>query len=178
MGAIIQEYEHLPVHPVPARERRRQDARRDGALRITGLVAHGRRLRASALRTLARSELVDTFGCEEGWTVPNQRWGGVRLADVLALAQPLAQARYVRICAGTYAIPLALSDAGTALLCDELNGEPLGLEHGAPWRLVVPGGQCFTSVKWVERLEVTETAGEAEGERIARGRLTERTGAE
>jgi DMSO/TMAO reductase YedYZ molybdopterin-dependent catalytic subunit len=151
MGTNTREYEHLPLHPVPARARRREEGEQAGALRISGLVAHRRRLRAGALRTLARTELVETFGCEEGWTVPNQRWGGVRLADVLALAQPLAHARYVRVRAGQYAIPLALGDAGTALLCDELNGEPLGLEHGGPWRLVVPGGHnhCFSrSVRW------------------------------
>jgi DMSO/TMAO reductase YedYZ molybdopterin-dependent catalytic subunit len=68
-------------------------------------------------------------------------------------------------------VPLLLGDAAAALLCDELNGQPLTAASGAPWRLVVPGGACFTSVKWVSHLELTAEAGEASGERIARARL-------
>lgn len=178
MGMTNRQYEQLPLHRVPSRAKRRMESGRDVTLHVTGLVAHHRRLRASALRMLPRSDLVDVFGCEEGWTVPEQRWRGVRLADVLALAQPLPAARYVRACAGQYAVPLALSEARAALLCDELNGAPLSLEHGGPWRLVVPGGRCFTSVKWVERLEVSDTPGGADGERIARARLARRVGVE
>src|SRR5205823_13427947 len=105
------------------------------------------------------------------WQVPSLRWRGVRLGDLLALVRPLASARHVRVYAGEYAVPLALDAAQDALLAEALNGEPLSVAHGAPWRLVVPGGQCFTSVKWVERLEVTAAPGAADGERIARARL-------
>jgi DMSO/TMAO reductase YedYZ molybdopterin-dependent catalytic subunit len=78
----------------------------------------------------------------------------VRLADVVALAGPLPAARYVRVHAGEYIVSVPLDGAGAALLCDELNGRPLPPAHGAPWRLLVPGGACFTSVKWVDRLEL------------------------
>jgi sulfite oxidase len=64
-----------------------------------------------------------------------------------------------------------LDEAGAALLCDGLDDQPLPLEHGAPWRLVIPGGVCFTSVKWVERLELTAEPGPNDGQRIARARL-------
>jgi len=56
--------------------------------------------------------------------------------------------------AGSYVMPLALADARAAVLANELDDKPLSLEHGAPWRLVVPGGACYTSVKWVDRLEL------------------------
>ncbi len=80
--------------------------------------------------------------------------------------------------AGAYWVALPLDAAAGALLCDRLNDEPLAREHGAPWRLVVSGGACFTSVKWVGALELAAEPGEATAERIARGRLTTTSGAD
>jgi DMSO/TMAO reductase YedYZ molybdopterin-dependent catalytic subunit len=76
--------------------------------------------------------------------------------------------------AGNYWTALPLDQIDDALLCDRLNGEPLSRAHGAPWRLVVSGGACFTSVKWVSALELVAEPGEATAEAIARGRLTAR----
>jgi DMSO/TMAO reductase YedYZ molybdopterin-dependent catalytic subunit len=66
---------------------------------------------------------------------------------------------------------VALADCERAVLAIYLNGRPLEIEHGAPWRLVLPGGSCFTSVKWVERLELAAQPGEQSGRAIARARL-------
>ncbi|HLH26077.1 MAG TPA: molybdopterin-dependent oxidoreductase [Chloroflexota bacterium] len=159
--------EQLPAHPVPPAIQ----ARAAPALQIDGLVATPRALAAADLVALPRVDLAEPFVCEEGWEVPGLRWRGVRLGDLLALAAPRTEARYVRAYAGEYAVPLALDVAGDALLAESLNGEPLTIEHGAPWRLVVPGGACFTSVKWVERLELTAEPGPDDGQRIARARL-------
>jgi DMSO/TMAO reductase YedYZ molybdopterin-dependent catalytic subunit len=52
-----------------------------------------------------------------------------------------------------------------------MNGRPLPAAQRAPWRLLIPGGACFTSVKWVDRLEITAAPGKSPGERIARSRL-------
>ncbi|HEY7065197.1 MAG TPA: molybdopterin-dependent oxidoreductase [Chloroflexota bacterium] len=158
----------LPAHPVPAAVQTRAT---DAPLRVDGLVARPGTHAAAELAALPRAELAEPFVCEEGWQVPGLRWRGVRLADALALAGPLGAGRHVRVYAGEYAVPLSLDQAGEALLAEALNGEPLTVEHGAPWRLVVPGGQCFTSVKWVERLEVTAEPGANDGARIARARL-------
>jgi DMSO/TMAO reductase YedYZ molybdopterin-dependent catalytic subunit len=104
--------------------------------------------------------------------VPGLRWEGVRLRDVLALAEPLPAARHVRVCSDNYAVPVPLDQAGAALLCDRLNDASLPVEHGAPWRLLLPSGSCFTSIKWVTHLELTAEPGPNTGERIARARLT------
>lgn len=160
--------DQLPLHPVPHTGR---EAATAGGISITGLVAHPRTLAASDLAPLPRTTLAEPFTCEEGWTVPGIEWRGVRLADVLALSQPTPPARFVRVSAGTYTIVLAMDELGESLLCDTLNGETLSAAHGAPWRLVVPGGKCFTSVKWVEELELTAEPGDNSGERIARARL-------
>lgn len=163
----------LPIYDVSA------DAPHLGlaCLHIMGLVAHPVVVTATDLAALPRAGLAEGFTCEEGWTVPDQCWRGIRLADVLACAQLLPTAGYVRVCAGEYAIPVALTDAPSALLCDEMNGQPLPPEHGAPWRLVLPGGACFTSVKWVDRLEVVAEPGNPDSENSARARLRRAHGA-
>jgi DMSO/TMAO reductase YedYZ molybdopterin-dependent catalytic subunit len=55
-------------------------------------------------------------------------------------------------------------------VCDELNGEPLTVEHGAPWRLVVSGGRCHTNVKWLDHLELVRDPGVDDARRIALSR--------
>jgi DMSO/TMAO reductase YedYZ molybdopterin-dependent catalytic subunit len=60
------------------------------------------------------------------------------------------------------------------LLCDHLAGEPLAVENGGPWRLVVPGTRYFSSVKWVDRLDVTAEEPDNSAERIARARAKAR----
>lgn len=42
------------------------------------------------------------------------------------------------------------------LLVFAMNGAPLDAEHGAPVRLLMPGHYGYKSVKWVERIEVTD----------------------
>lgn len=158
----------LPVHPHPG-------ANASARLRIDGLVARPVELDGAALATLLKVERAEPFTCEEGWTVPRIRWSGYRLADVVALAGLGPSARYVRVHAGEYVVAVAVTEAADVLLCDEMNGRALTRAHGAPWRLVVPGRECFTSVKWVDRLELTADAGESTGERIARARLEPRT---
>jgi DMSO/TMAO reductase YedYZ molybdopterin-dependent catalytic subunit len=160
--------EHLPSHAVAAADRERA-AR--AVLRIHGLVARPLVLSRAELARLPRTLLEEPFTCEEGWSVPGLRWGGLRLADVVATAEPLPAARYVRAGAGSYVVPVSLAEAAAALLADELNGEPLSIEHGAPWRLVLPGGACYTSVKWLDRLELTAEPGEHTAQRLARARL-------
>lgn len=163
----------LPVHPSSPDGLGTKPAPR---LRIDGLVACPVEVEGAMPAALPRIEREEPFTCEEGWTVPTVRWGGVRLADVIALAGPRPSVRYVRVHAGEYVVPVAVAEAAGALLCDELDGRPLTRVHGAPWRLAVPGRGCFTSVKWVDRLELTEDPGEPTGERIARSRLAARAG--
>ena len=158
----------LPVHDVP------HDARLNATapkLRIDGLVTNPRSIDQADLASLPHTSLNEDFSCEEGWTVPAQRWSGIALSKVLGLAGPLPDAKFVRVGAGAFVVPLAMEDAEAAVLCDTLNDSTIPLEHGAPWRLFVPGKSCYTSVKWVDRLEVTSQPGENAGERIARGRL-------
>ena len=157
--------EKLPRHPVPTA------AGGHGSLAIDGMVSRPLVLDLSEFAALEHRVVAADFSCEEGWTVPELHWRGVTLSTLAELVQPLADARWVRVCAGAYEVTLDVALRPDALLCDELNGDRLTREHGARWRLLVPGDKCFTSVKWVDRLEFTSQPGEPVGERIARARL-------
>lgn len=162
-------HDDLPVHALPVDEP--GIGAESGDIRVGGLVWRSRILSAAELDALPRIRLTEPFVCEEGWAVNDLAWEGVALREALALCQPLPEARYVRVSAGSFWVALPLSELDHALLCDRLNGKPLAREHGAPWRLVLSGGACFTSVKWVSALELTAEPGGATAERIARARI-------
>jgi len=155
----------LPLHPTP------EVSSEPYRLLIDGAVVQVTELSIDDLRALAGEELAEDFACLEGWVVPGQVWAGVPLSAVLRLAQPSPQAAWVRVSFDSFVWPLPIERAGDALLALDLNGGPLTREHGAPVRLVVRGGECFTSVKWVDRLELSTTAGENTAEQIARARI-------
>ena len=155
----------LPVHPGegpdPASWR----------LRVDGLVGTPLDLDLRDLAAMPQRLMVDDFSCLEGWTVPGLRWRGVAVADVIDRAGAAAEAAWVQISADGFSLPLTLEQARAALLALEVNDEPLPSEHGGPARLVVPGGECFTSIKWAERIELRAEAGDNSARRIALDRL-------
>ena len=111
------------------------------------------------------------------YAVSTARWGGALLQEVLRQASPSANAVDVRFEGadhGAYhlrpilpetsrddltfvrALPLAhAADPGAEILIAyEMNGEPLGPDHGAPFRIVVPHFYAVASVKWLTRIDV------------------------
>jgi DMSO/TMAO reductase YedYZ molybdopterin-dependent catalytic subunit len=111
------------------------------------------------------------------YAVSTARWGGALLREVLAQALPAADGVDVRFQGadhGAYhltpilpetsrtdltfvrALPVALvADPGAEILIAyEMNGEPLGRDHGAPFRLVVPHWYAVASVKWLTHIDV------------------------
>ena len=157
----------LPVH-----ERGDRESLVPRSLCIDGLVAECLDLRLAELELMPQHELRDDFRCREGWVVPDLRWRGVLLETVLALARPHREARHVEASAGNFSVSIPLDRAASALLAISLNGTNLSVEHGAPVRLVLPGGECFTSIKWLDHLEVRSEPGENTAETIASARLS------
>ncbi len=111
------------------------------------------------------------------YAVSTARWTGARLADVLALARPNSDGVEVRFEGadhGPYhlhavlpdtdgdnltfvrSLPLELAADPEAeiLIAYEMNGQPLPLDHGAPFRIVVPHWFAVASVKWLHRIDV------------------------
>jgi DMSO/TMAO reductase YedYZ molybdopterin-dependent catalytic subunit len=109
--------------------------------------------------------------------VSTARWTGARLHDVLEQAHPASDGVEVRFQGadhGAYhlkpvlaetdrddltfvrALPLAhaADPAAEILIAYAMNGESLGLDHGAPFRLIVPHWYAVASVKWLKRIDV------------------------
>lgn len=164
-------YAGRSIHGVP---RHAQAQAADPVLRVTGLVARELALNPDDLAAMTRQPYLGALNCVEGGNLPETDWAGLTLAEIVALAGPHPEARYVRVSAGPYAVPVALADAATVLVCDRLAGEPLAVENGGPWRLVAPGTRYFTSVKWVDRLDLTADEPDNSAERIAGARARAR----
>jgi DMSO/TMAO reductase YedYZ molybdopterin-dependent catalytic subunit len=123
-------------------------------LRVGGLAA--RELALALGDLLAGDELVATLDCTGGF-YSTQRWRGVRLGRILDLAGVGQTARHVSVASITgYRWSFAIDDARQLLLATLVGDQPLSHEHGAPVRLVVPGGRGFQWVKWVEQIKLLE----------------------
>lgn len=157
--------DRLPEHSLPSMI--------PGVIQVCGLVEEPLTLDLGALRRLPQAIIVDDFTCLEGWSVPALTWRGPALATVVNLTRPRPEAAYATVAAGNFATSIALTEVqdGTGLLALELGGEPLPAAHGGPCRLILPGRECFTSIKWVDRIELTSLP-VSTGEEIARARLS------
>jgi DMSO/TMAO reductase YedYZ molybdopterin-dependent catalytic subunit len=146
------------------------------SLHVGGLVATARAFAPGDLAQLPRTSLAVNFHCDGKSTPADRLWQGPRLVDVLSLAGPVPTDHFVRVGAGEYVVPLSRQEAEEAVLADTVNGQPLSVENGGPWRLVLPGVRCFASVKWVDRLEVAAEPGQNTGLESIRARNRTRRG--
>ena len=133
----------------------------DFRLTVDGAVASPYTLTLDELKAMAPVERTRNFQCVTGWVVPNVRWTGVRLSDLVARAGPVGDNHVVELYSadGVYTDTLAGSqiDMEDVLLAFELDGAPLPAERGGPVRLVVPEMFGYKSVKWVRRIRITHS---------------------
>ena len=131
--------------------------REDWTLSVRGLVEADLDLPYGAVAGDGPArEIEATLDCTSGWYT-HQRWGGVRVGDLLGAAGADDGARYVRFTSVTgYRWSLPVEEARDALLATHVRGDPLSHGHGGPVRLVAPGRRGFQWVKWVESMEVRE----------------------
>jgi len=131
---------------------------RSWRLEIGGLVRKPVRLDYRALRALPRAEQVSDFHCVTGWSVGNLRWAGVRFRDLLALVDPLPEAKAIRFVSleEPYDDSLMLDQAllPDTLLAYDMDGQPLSRPHGSPARVVIPQMYGYKGVKWLARMEL------------------------
>src|SRR4051812_7473676 len=111
------------------------------------------------------------------YAVSTARWKGALLHEVLQRARPAAggiDVRFEGADHGAYhlrpilpetsredlafvrALPLAqvTDPAAEILIAYEMNGKPLGPDHGAPFRIIVPHWYAVASVKWLKHIDV------------------------
>lgn len=128
------------------------------------LVVTGRggtvRLSRAQLDGMVQHSAALPIACVEGWSTSDQRWRGVRLRDLAALAghdaddppdvfveslQRHGAFRHAALRANQVADP-------RSLLALYVNGAPLSPDHGYPARIIVPAAPGVLNTKWVTRL--------------------------
>jgi len=134
-------------------------------LTIDGDVNNPLSLSSEDLQKLPFTSMVIRHVCVEGWAAIVQ-WGGVRLRDLLAIAKPLPQSKYVYFySADGYYESWDLDSVlhPQTLMAYQKNGQDLSPENGAPLRLASPVKLGYKLSKWVTRIQITSKLGAKRG---------------
>jgi len=112
-----------------------------------------RALTLADIQALPRVEMTTELKCIEGWSVV-VHWAGARFADFVARYAPAAaEAPYTYLTTPDQQYYVGLDRQSAlhpqTLLCYEMNGQPLTLQHGAPLRLVAP---VKYGIKYLKRI--------------------------
>ncbi len=130
-------------------------------LRVNGMVERPLDLSLADLRAMRRTRLVHYFQCVTGWRVPSVHWEGVQLSEILGHAGATESATSLRFFSGdgVYTESLTLSQAllPDVLVADRMIGDDVTPDHGGPVRLYVAPMYGYKSIKWLDRIEVTDT---------------------
>lgn len=124
---------------------------------VNGEVNNPLNLSLTEIQSLPLSSMIIRHVCVEGWVAIVQ-WGGVRLQEIVALAQPKPNVRYVyfQSADGYYSSwDIASSLHPQTLLAYHKNGEPLPVENGAPLRLASPIKLGYKQSKWITQITLT-----------------------
>jgi len=130
-------------------------------LRITGLVTNS--------TSYTYDEVVDkyqhykkvvTLDCVEGWSV-TILWEGLLVRDLLAEAEPLANAEVVIFHAFdgyTTSLPLNYIMDNDILMAYKMNDVILPPERGFPFQLVAESKWGYKWIKWITEIELSDDA--------------------
>lgn len=127
-------------------------------LKIDGEVEQPRQLSLTEIQNFPLTSMVIRHVCVEGWAAIVQ-WGGVRLRDLIALAQPSSNARYVyfKSADGYYeSWDIASALHPQTLMVYQKNGQPLSVGNGAPLRLASPIKLGYKLSKWVTQITLVD----------------------
>jgi DMSO/TMAO reductase YedYZ molybdopterin-dependent catalytic subunit len=130
----------------------------DWKLSIEGRVARPGSYSLSQLQSFPSRKQITRHTCEEGWTAIAE-WTGVPLSVVLTNAGILPTARFVNFYAYDGVVEsIDMLDAfhPQTILAYGMNGRSLPVPHGAPVRLRVEKQVGYKSLKFLERIVVTD----------------------
>jgi DMSO/TMAO reductase YedYZ molybdopterin-dependent catalytic subunit len=146
----------------------------DYRLEIGGLVERPLSLSLAELRARPSRTQITKHDCVEGWTSIGQ-WSGAKLSALLDEAKLKPEAKYIVFyCFDAltqtedgprYYESIDLIDAyhPQTLLAYDMNGEILGVPHGAPLRLRVERQLGYKQAKYIKRIEAVESFDHIEG---------------
>jgi DMSO/TMAO reductase YedYZ molybdopterin-dependent catalytic subunit len=150
-------------------------------LTVEGMVSKPQKLTLAGLQKLPQHTVPAVIECTGNgrafyspkvpgiqWTrgaIGNAEWTGPRISDVLNLAGASGSGAFLDAdgadagVASTpdfiRSLPMKKAMHPATILALKMNGQPLPELHGAPARLLVPGWDGASSLKWVVRLSVT-----------------------
>ena len=145
----------MAFNPIPAPDPKTWE------LTVEGLAAGPLRLKAADLDRLPRVAQSSRLKCVQCWS-GRVTWEGFRPEELIRLARPTTEARYVRVdCADRYYDFVKLEDLlhPRTLFSVGMNGEALSPEHGAPLRLVMPAKYGYKSSKLITKLTFVDQGG-------------------
>jgi DMSO/TMAO reductase YedYZ molybdopterin-dependent catalytic subunit len=124
--------------------------------RVFGLVEQEVELTWNQFTKLTWTTVTADFHCVTQWSSLDNTWEGVTFPDLMTLAQPKPEAKFVMAhCFGGYTTNLPLEVAmEEGLLAHKQDGEPLGEGHGWPLRLIIPSRYGWKSAKWLNGIEL------------------------
>ena len=130
----------------------------DWRLSIEGLVARPGTYSLADLKRFQSRTQITKHACEEGWSAIVE-WTGVPLSRVLDAAGVLPSARFVSLYSfDDWVDSIDMLDAlhPQTILAYGMNGRDLSVPHGAPVRLRVETQLGYKSMKFLQRVVVTE----------------------
>ena len=128
-------------------------------LRVFGLVENELDLDWAAYKALPQITNISDFHCVTRWSQLDMDWQGVRARDVLALAMPLSNAKFVTLHGYdgyTTNLPLEALLDDDVLIAHSVLGQTLTKDHGGPVRMVVPKRYAWKGAKWLKAIELHE----------------------
>lgn len=139
-------------------ERFQKNAFADWRLSLEGSVSRPGTYALADIQKLPSRTHITRHTCEEGWTAIAQ-WTGVPLGTILQHAGILPGARFVNFYTyDGWADSIDLLDAfhPQTMLAYGMNGRDLAVAHGAPLRLRVETQIGYKSMKYLQRIVVTD----------------------
>jgi DMSO/TMAO reductase YedYZ molybdopterin-dependent catalytic subunit len=130
----------------------------DWRLSVEGSVARPGLYSLADLQRFPSRTQITKHTCEEGWSAIGE-WTGVQLSRVLEASGLLPSARFVNFYAfDGYADGIDMLDAmhPQTILAYGMNGRNLPVPHGAPVRLRVENQLGYKSMKFLQRIVVTD----------------------
>lgn len=127
-------------------------------LLVEGDVDNPLSLSMADIQQMPHTSMIIRHVCVEGWAAIVQ-WGGLQLRDIVALAKPKSNVRYIYFesADGYYeSWDIASALHPQTLMAYEKNGQPLPVENGAPLRLASPIKLGYKQSKWVTRILLVE----------------------
>ena len=128
-------------------------------LRVFGLVENELDLDWAAYKALPQITDISDFHCVTRWSQLDMDWQGVLARDVLALAIPLSNAKFVTMHGYdgyTTNLPLEALLDDDVLIAHSVLGQALTKDHGGPARMVVPKRYAWKGAKWLKAIELHE----------------------